>query len=171
MSQAEPEEVSWWVYEESLLRKLASGAGWLLGWGCFWAVGLGLRDPVDGAIDLAIVLRRHNRGAIRAIGRLNAHRGLRALRRGRLLVTGRIHETGPFAHKGFYATYDVAAPNKARALALIRRFEWDALPESLEIDEGELDQFDPGAEGVLWVAPGRTFFTQDSPASGREPDG
>ena len=77
-----------------------------------------------------------------------------------MIIHGKIHDTGPFANKAFYAIYDVAAPNKARAVALIKRFEWDAIPESLEIEEGELEYSDRGAEGVLWIAPGRSFYSE-----------
>jgi hypothetical protein len=149
-----------------LLRGLLSALGWLLGWACFWAVRLGSGHRAEGLIDAAIMMRRHNPGAIRAILQMNGRDGMPAHRRGRLLVTGRMHDSGPFANNGFYATYDVAAPTEARALALIRRFEWDALPQSLQIEEGTLDSPDWGAEGVLWVAPGRTFFTEIPVGSG-----
>jgi hypothetical protein len=154
------DDAEYYVYEESLLVKLIAAAGWLVGWTAYWLAKAGCIERAESLIDNAIVMRRANPGAIRAIGYLNGRRGLRARHRGALMIHGRIHDAGPFANKGFFATYHVAAPNKMRALALIKRFEWDAIPESLEIEDGELDLPDEGAEGVLWVAPGRTFHSE-----------
>ena len=126
--------------------------------GTYWLARAGFHRRADSLIDNVIVMRRANPGAIRAIGYLNGLQGWPAIRRGRLLIRGKIHETGPFANRDFFATYHVAAPNHARALQLVKRFEWDAIPESLSIEEGDLDHEDPGAEGVLWIAAGRTFF-------------
>jgi hypothetical protein len=156
----ESEDVEYYVYEEPLIRKAIALVGWATGWVAYWLAHCGLADRAEALVDDAIMMRRANPGAIRAIGYLNGLRGLPALRRGRLIVHGKIHDRGPFANKHFFAAYDVAAPNKERALALIKRFEWDAIPGSLEIEEGELEYPDPGAEGVLWVAGGRTFYSE-----------
>jgi hypothetical protein len=156
----ESEDVKYYVYEEPLILKAVAIVGWAAGWVAYWLARFGLVDGAEALIDEAIMMRRANPGAIRAIGYLNGRRGLPALRRGRLIVQGKIHDRGPFANKGFFATYHVAAPNKARALALIKRFEWDAIPESLEIDDGELEYPDTGAEGVLWIAGGRCFYSE-----------
>lgn len=158
------QDVQYFVYEEPLIVRFLAVLGWALGWCCYWLARWRFEEAAERLLDTAIVMRRSNPGAIRAIGLLNGRRGLPARHRGRLLVHGKIHETGPFANKGFYANYDVAAPNKARALALIKRFEWDAIPESLEIEEGELDYPDDGAEGVLWIAPGRIFYSDEGEA-------
>ena len=154
------EDVRYFVYEEPLIVKALAALGWMLGWCSYWLARWRFEGAAEGLIDSAIVMRRSNPGAIRAIGLLNGRRGFPAQRRGRLIIHGKIHDTGPFANKAFYAIYDVAAPNKARAVALIKRFEWDALPESLEIEEGELEYSDRGAEGVLWIAPGRSFYSE-----------
>ena len=155
-----PDEVRGYVYQEPFIIRIISIVGWLLGWATYWLARWGFTEKAEALIDDAIVMRRANLGVVRAIGYLNGLRGLPAIRRGRLIIHGKIHETGPFANKGFFATYDVAAPNKARALALINRFEWDAIPESLEVEEGDLEYPDEGAEGVLWVAPGRSFYSE-----------
>jgi hypothetical protein len=156
------EDEVYYVYQDPIFIRALSLVGWALGWVCYWLARFGFVDKAEGLIDDAIHIRRANPGAVRAIGYLNGLRGLPAIRRGSLLVHGRIHDKGHFAGNGFYATYHVAAPNKARALALIKRFEWDAIPESIEIEEGELDYPDTGAEGILWVKPGRAFYSENA---------
>ena len=115
----------------------------------------GNREWAERLADRSIDLCRHSPGAIRAIGRLSCQP---ALYRGKLLISGRTRPGGRFANRGFFATYHIAAANKVRALNLIRRFERDAIPSTLRIEEGELDIPDLGSEGVLWIAAGRTFF-------------
>ena len=154
-------ETRYYVYQESIVIRLLSWVGWLLGWLTYWMARAGHTEKAESLIDDAIVMRRANPGAIRAIGYLNGRRGLRAIRRGQLIIHGRIGGKGPFANRGFFATYHVAAPNKMRALALVKRFEWNAIPESLEVDEGELEFPDEGAEGVLWVQGGRAFYSEE----------
>lgn len=156
------EDAQYYVLEKSILVKIAELLGWLIGWVAYCVARAGFHDRADTIIDDAILLRRANPGAVKTIGYLNGKRGLPALRRGELMIHGLIGPEGPFANLGFYATYHVAAPNQMRALALIRRFEWDAIPESLEVAEGELDLPDHGAEGILWVMPGRTYYSKDS---------
>ena len=77
------------------------------------------------------------------------------------MISGRTGQAGPFPNSSFYATYHIAARNAARAMELIARWEWDAIPGSLKIENCELDLPDPGAEGILWVSNGRTFWTPD----------
>ena len=153
-------EPTYWKHQKSISVRLVEFFGWLLGWTTYWLARGGLTGNAEALIDHAIRLRRANEGAVRTIGYLNGRRGLPALRRGELMIHGKIANRGPFANLGFYSTYHVAAPNKMRALQLIRRFEWDAISDSVEIEEGELDLPDEGAEGVLWVAPGRTFYSE-----------
>lgn len=154
-------EEEYHVFEPTLLGHVMSGAGYCLGWLAYVFARFRFFEWSEALVDDAILLRRANPGAIRAIGIKSGYDGHPAQFRGRLLIHGRIGPDGPFAGNGFFATYHVAAPNKARALMLIRRFEWDAIPESLEIDDGELDIPDPGAEGVLWIQPGRSFYAPD----------
>ena len=158
--QSDPDP-EYYVYREPLTIRIVAVLGWFVGWLAYWLARMGYEEKADALIDDSMMMRRGNQGAVRAIGYLNGQRGLSAIYRGRLMVHGKIRDRGPFANRGFYATYDVAAPNKARALALIRRFEWDAVPESLEIEEGNLDHPDLGAEGVLWIAKGRTFYSEE----------
>ena len=157
----EPEDESYFVYEKGFLGHLLEAAGWLLGLICYRLARSGFVALAERWVDTAIVLKRGNLGAIRAVGYLNGLQGKLALRRGRLMIVGRIHSTGPFADKRFYATYDIAARSKDRALELIRRWEWDAIPDSLIVVEGELDHEDPGAEGILWISNGRTLYSED----------
>jgi hypothetical protein len=154
-------DVRWYVFTPSIAERLSSASGWLLGWASYALTRLGLDGPAERAADRAIHLQRHSRGAVRTLGWLAARRGRLAGRRGQLIVEGRVGDRGRFAGRGFFATYVVAAFNEQRALDLIRRFERDAIPSSLRIDSGELDEPDSGVEGVLYVHPGRTFFLEE----------
>lgn len=158
MKESGPDDATFWVYEKTVLGRLLEGFGWALGWGCYWLARAGLTRLADHWVDLAIILSRSNRGAIRTLGYLSGQRGRLAIRRGWVLVEGQIGPGGPFANKRFIARYDVAARDEASALSLIRRWEWDAVPESLRIEEAHLEWEDSGAEGILWAYPGRAFF-------------
>jgi len=147
----------YFVLLPSLSERLGSVVGGVLGWISYPAVRMGLVGFAERLADQAIDLQRHSRGAVRTLGYIAWLNGRRAGFRGRLIIEGQVAR-GRFAGKGFYATYDVAAFNEARALELIRRFERNAAPSSLRIDSGSLDHPDPGGEGVLYVLPGRTFF-------------
>jgi hypothetical protein len=158
----EPSEgVRWYVWEPSLAERIASACGGLLGWASYGLARAGLDDASERAADRAIALQRHSRGAVRTLGLLAARRGRIAGRRGHFIVEGRVGDRGSFAGRGFFASYVVAAFNEQRVLELIRRFERDAIPSSLRIDSGALDEPDEGAEGVLYVHPGRTFFREE----------
>ncbi len=151
------EEADYGVLLPSLSERLGSAVGGVLGWISYATMRMGQAGFAERLADRAIDLRRHSRGAIRTLGYIAWLNGRRAGFRGRLIVEGHV-ATGRFAGKNFYATYEVAAFNEARALELIRRFERDAAPSSLRIDSGSLDHPDPGGEGVLYVLPGRTFY-------------
>lgn len=149
---------TYWVYNKGLAQHAYEGLGWSLGWFCYGLCRLGFPGVANRLVDRAIMLRRGNPGAVRAVGYLNGVEGRLALKRGRLMIEGRVGPIGPFADKCFFATYDIAARSPDRALHLIRRWEWDAIPETLQIVEGELDSEDLGAEGILWVSNGRAFY-------------
>lgn len=161
MSDDDGDALTYAVYSPSIFERFVSGAGWALGWACYWLARTGNSGLADRLVDRAVRFRRGNSGAIRAVGLINAQLGLQALRRGRLLIEGQVVDLGPFANRGFFATYDIATRSPERALKLIERWEWDALPGSLRIVEGELDSPDPGAEGILWVSDGRIFFADE----------
>ncbi|HQV03677.1 MULTISPECIES: hypothetical protein [unclassified Novosphingobium] len=161
MSAPDQDNVTYRVFESTFFGRLAEAIGWALGWLCFAFARAGWTDLAERWVDVAILLRRSNRGAIRTVGYLNALRGRLAIKRGWVLVEGRTGPSGAFANKGFFARYEVAARNQACALALIKRWERDAIPGSLRIYEAHLDCDDSGAEGILWVYPGRSFFATD----------
>lgn len=158
MTSTDESDEAFWVYGKTPLGRLLEGLGWIWGWGSYLAARIGLRSIAEGMVDTAIVLRRSNRGAIRAAGYMNGLDGKLAVRRGWVLVEGLVGPVGPFANMGFFARHDVAARDEARALQLISRWERDVVPGSLKIAEAELNTDDSGAEGVLWVYPGRAYF-------------
>ena len=152
------EEVEYFVHIPSLADRMRAAAGSTLGWVSYVVARAGALQASERMADRAIALQRHGKGAIRALGWLSSRRGRVAGYRGQFVIEGRMRDEGPFSGKGFFATYVVAAFNEERALELIRRFEKDAIASSLRIDSGSLDHSDPGAEGVLYIRPGRSFF-------------
>ncbi|MBC7987560.1 MAG: hypothetical protein H7X93_12975 [Sphingomonadaceae bacterium] len=153
-----------WAYRRTILEHMARALGSATGWLAYAFARCGWSDLSGRLADRAIGLCREGQGAIRAIGFNAGRMGRVAGRRGQLFVHGRVRDGRRFGGHGFYATYHVAAFNKVRALTLIRRFERDAVPETLEIDSGELDQDDTNAEGVLWIKRGRTFYSDYEPS-------
>lgn len=155
---ADDADETYWAYRKSIFGGLLGWVGWTLGWSCYALARVGMAEIAGRLVDAAIKLRRGNPGAIRTVGFLNGRKGRLALRRGRVLVEGQVHASGPFANQHFFAAYDVAARDAKRALQLIERWEWDAVPGSLKVIEAEFEADDFGAEGILWVSNGRTFF-------------
>jgi hypothetical protein len=154
----EADEAEYFVHLPSPADRLRSAAGAGLGWISYGLARAGALGAAERTADRAIGLHRHGKGAIRALGWLSSLRGRRAGYRGQFIIEGRIKDEGRFAGKSFVATYVVAAFNDERVLELVRRFERDAIPSSLRIASGALDHEDPGAEGVLYIHGGRTYF-------------
>ncbi|WP_169800962.1 hypothetical protein [Novosphingobium naphthalenivorans] len=95
---------------------------------------------------------------------LSSRDGRVAGRAGRLLVEGRTLPESEWRGMQYCASYYVAACNEERALQLISRWEQSTDPNSLRIEDGELDEPFDGPEMLISVEGGRAFYRDGSRA-------